>query len=471
MISITKFESFGGCSMQKKKKLFQRFHELPRNIPASNYRSWVLLNYAALMGGCVHILFIILFALVGVIPLALFNIASTIFWAFALLSNLKGYPRIGMLLVNTEIVLHAWLCTIVIGWDTGFHHYILVMPLAFFFMPWTVASKIITSAINIILYILLNLFFHSFTPLMPINSTLVMVFNFTNIAVFGFILAYIAFYYRAVVITMEEKLESEYKKTNAALIQRNEMLTQLNEELTEAADYVKSMLPRPLSEGTVKTDWRFIPSAALGGDAFGYQWIDEDHFAIYLLDVSGHGVGAALLSVSVMNALRSQSLPDTDFKDCKQVLESLNLAFPGEDNNDMFFTIWYGVYKKSTRELTYASGGHPPALLFGGNATGNSEASLLRTPCYVIGGMPEVTYEKRECTISKHDKLYIYSDGVYEVEKPDGSMWRLEEFTDFMINNRSEGQSTLDHLYRYANKLKQSDDFEDDFTIVEVSFG
>lgn len=72
---------------------------------------------------------------------------------------------------------------------------------------------------------------------------------------------------------------------------------------------------------------------------------------------------AAALSVSVMNALRSQSLPDTDSKDPEQVLVSLNAAFPGEENNDMFFTIWYGVYKKSTRELTYASGGHPPALL------------------------------------------------------------------------------------------------------------
>ncbi len=57
-----------------------------------------------------------------------------------------------------------------------------------------------------------------------------------------------------------------------------------------------------------------------------------------------------------------QSIPDTDFKDPARVLTSLNEAFPGEENNDMFFIMWYGVYKKSTRELTYASGGHPPAL-------------------------------------------------------------------------------------------------------------
>lgn|GEM_PF-4206152 len=244
----------------------------------------------------------------------------------------------------------------------------------------------------------------------------------------------------------------------------------LDKELEEAASYVKTMLPQAIRNGPVQIDWKFIPSAELGGDAFGYQWLDDDHFAIYLLDVSGHGVGAALLSVSVLNVLRSQSLADTDFKSPDQVLERLNMAFQGEKHNDMFFTIWYGVYRKSSRKLTYASGGHPPALLFSGSDVGNSEATLLRTPCYVIGGMPEITYEKRECTVGENDKLYIFSDGVYEVEKSDGSMWRFKEFTEFMTQNRTDGRSALENLYRHASYLNRLDDFEDDFTIVEVFF-
>jgi phosphoserine phosphatase RsbU/P len=102
----------------------------------------------------------------------------------------------------------------------------------------------------------------------------------------------------------------------------------------------------------VRIDWKFIPSNSLGGDAFGYHWLDDDNFAIYLLDISGHGVGAALLSVSVMNALRSESLLNTDFCEPDQVLASLNHAFPGEQHNDMFFTIWYGVFNKSSYSLT-----------------------------------------------------------------------------------------------------------------------
>ncbi|MGD9173219.1 MAG: hypothetical protein PVF29_03605, partial [Desulfobacterales bacterium] len=75
----------------------------------------------------------------------------------------------------------------------------------------------------------------------------------------------------------------------------------LNRELSEAADYVRTILPQPLTEGTIRTDWRFVPSTSLGGDAFGYHWVDKDHFAIYLIDVSGHGVGAALLVAKTMS--------------------------------------------------------------------------------------------------------------------------------------------------------------------------
>ena len=457
--------------MPLNKKLFQRFHEVPDYIPASQYRWWVFGNYSYSLGVAAHFLFIFLFALVGVKPLALFNIASSIMWAFAIYFNFKGYSKLSLTLGNIEMVLHAWLCTWLIGWNTGFHYYLLVLPFIFFLAPWPVVGKIIATFVNLILYSLLNHFYQTFTPLIAIDPVLMVVFKYTNIATFVFIASYFGFYYRAIVIEVETKLKTEHQKTNQALIERNEMLTKLNEELVEAADYVKSMLPEPISEGPVQTDWRFVPSTSLGGDAFGYHWIDEDHFAIYLLDVSGHGVGAALLSVSVMNTLRSQTLPDIDFKDAKQVLESLNMAFPGEDNNDMFFTIWYGVYNKSTRELTYASGGHPPALLLCDNISGDSESTLLRTPNNVIGGLSDLTCEKSECKIGEPSRLYIFSDGVYEVEKSDGSMWRFKEFAEFMHKAENSGQSRLDHLYRHAKKIGKSSNFEDDFTIVEVAFG
>jgi serine phosphatase RsbU (regulator of sigma subunit) len=60
---------------------------------------------------------------------------------------------------------------------------------------------------------------------------------------------------------------------------------------------------------------------------------------------------------------------------------------------------------------------------------------------------------------------------VYEVEKSDGSMWRFQEFADFISNVKKDGQPILDRLYNYAKKIGNSENFEDDFTIVEVAFG
>jgi serine phosphatase RsbU (regulator of sigma subunit)/HAMP domain-containing protein len=245
---------------------------------------------------------------------------------------------------------------------------------------------------------------------------------------------------------------------------------QTDEELTEAANYVKQMLPLPLNDGPVSIDWRFVPSASLGGDAFGYQWIDDDNLAVYLVDVSGHGVGAALLSVSIMNVLRSQTLSETDFSKPDEVLSTLNDAFPGEKHNDMFFTIWYGVYTKSTRTLSYASGGHPPALLISASEKQRFEMIPLRTKNNVIGAMPNVTYHNKKQLIPANSHLFIFSDGVYEHRRTDGSMWRLDEFSDFMFSLSIENRSKLERLHCHAKELCVEKSFEDDFTILEVAF-
>ena len=268
-------------------------------------------------------------------------------------------------------------------------------------------------------------------------------------------------------VTDQKKAEALLNKT---LLARNEVLKQLNNELSDAAGYVKTVLPQKISSGAILTDWRFIPSASLGGDCFGYHWIDEDHFALYLIDVSGHGWAAALLSVSVINVLRSHALPKTDFHKPEQVLFALNNTFPGERHNDMFFTIWYGVYCKSSRQLVYASGGHPPAVLFSGLSMENAQVEQLRTPNFIIGGDPDIIYQSGIKEIRIPARLFVFSDGVFDITKGDGSIWGFNEFLEFMAKPSSADQSTLDSLLRYAQELSQKVTFDDDFSILEIFF-
>ncbi|MCL2925314.1 MAG: response regulator, partial [Trichodesmium sp. MAG_R04] len=163
----------------------------------------------------------------------------------------------------------------------------------------------------------------------------------------------------------------------------------LEAELAEAADYVSSLLPEFLTE-PIKVESRFIPSHKLGGDCFDYYWLDENHLAVYLLDVAGHGLQAALPSVSVLNLLRSKAIPNLDYHKPSDVLRALNNTYQITYQNDKYFTIWYGVYNHSQSQLVYASAGHPPAILISGDGQ-CVQSQKLKPPGMPIGMFPETT--------------------------------------------------------------------------------
>jgi sigma-B regulation protein RsbU (phosphoserine phosphatase) len=235
-------------------------------------------------------------------------------------------------------------------------------------------------------------------------------------------------------------------------------------ELAEAADYVRSLLPAPLA-GPIATAWEFVSSSSLGGDGFGYFAIDDDHLALFLLDVCGHGVGAALLSVAAMHALTSQTLPEVDFHDPAQVLAGLNDAFPMENHRNMYFTIWYGVLRRSTRALRYASAGHPPAVLLGPGA----EPQRLRTDAMPIGSLPGVAYPVEEAAVPAGARLYLFSDGAYEITHPDGTLMRLDDFVGLLAARpESSGRSRIDAVVAAVRAAQGRDHFDDDLSILEV---
>ncbi len=257
------------------------------------------------------------------------------------------------------------------------------------------------------------------------------------------------------------------------LLQRNEAYAALlasrqalATELAQAADYVVSLIPEAIPAGSISTAWRFFPSAQLGGDSFGYHWIDEDHFAVYLLDVCGHGVGSALLSVSAFNAIRSQTLPNTDFRIPEKVLAALNDVFLMEHHNNLYFTIWYGVFNRRTRELSFASGGHPPAFL----VTKEGNLTHLFTNNMFIGGLPESLYKGDAVSVPPGAHLYVFSDGVYEVDAPGVKMWTLEELGEYLLDNRLNKGEDIDVLYRKMQAYHGQDILDDDFSMMAIHF-
>lgn len=257
-------------------------------------------------------------------------------------------------------------------------------------------------------------------------------------------------------------------KIRLVLNRLDQTLGELNRELTQASQYVLSLLPEPFKDEDVSVDWRFIPSKALGGDSLGYHWIDHNHLAIYVIDVSGHGAEASLHSVSVTNVLRYQTLPDTDFLVPGAVMAGLNRMFPMEDYHGLYFTAWYGVYDKASSQLVYSSAGHPPAVMISQKGPENVETKLLQTPNIFIGALQDTEFGEDCCRFNESCSLYIFSDGVYEIAKKNGDMWTFREFVLFLTQDAKLGFSALDRLFRHVLEMTGRDALDDDFAIIEV---
>jgi sigma-B regulation protein RsbU (phosphoserine phosphatase) len=256
---------------------------------------------------------------------------------------------------------------------------------------------------------------------------------------------------------------------NEAYRQLAESQRQLAEEIAQAAKYVKSLLPPPVKDGPVRIDWRFLPSTQLGGDAFGYHWLDKTHLAIYLLDVSGHGVGSSLLAVSVLNVLSQQTLARTDFFDPASVMRGLSSVFEMSRHSGKYFTLWYGVYDVPSRRLVFSGGGHPPALLLHGSSATDARFEELQPDGPVIGIGNLLPFENATVQLGPFARLLIYSDGAVEIAKPDGEMSTYEEFTAFV----SQWQHCDDLMERILERSKQvggADILADDCSLVQLDF-
>jgi serine phosphatase RsbU (regulator of sigma subunit) len=241
----------------------------------------------------------------------------------------------------------------------------------------------------------------------------------------------------------------------------------LDRDLQKASKYVLSLLPPPLTDGPVLAEWRFVPSMQLGGDAFGYSWLDPNTFAFYLLDVSGHGAGSAMHSVTVLNVLRQRALPQVDFEHPAEVLGSLNDRFQMDSHGGLYFTMWYGVYRAGDRELTFSSAGHHPAFLVPAD---KQAATPLGMPALMIGAMPGVEYETQQVTLPAGSSVYLFSDGVFEVETTSQERWSLSDFEPMLLEPAVPGTMESDRLYAGVKRVTGSGPLDDDFSLMVLTF-
>lgn len=243
---------------------------------------------------------------------------------------------------------------------------------------------------------------------------------------------------------------------------------ELDSELRSASDFVKGLLPPPgeCIPG-VRLEWTFLPSSHLGGDLFQVARWGEDYLGFMVLDMSGHGIGAALRAVSLSMFFNGEHIPKAfPSLDPGEIVTHLNQQnLMGEDGN--YFTIWIGVWQCSTRLLRYASAGHPGSVL----VKKNKESIVLGGPSWPIGFSPEAVYRTESVVVHEGDRVYLFSDGIYEVMNGDGDIWGRKRLQQAL---ESEGHRQmlcgLICILEKSRAWNHQDFFDDDVALVGLEF-
>jgi sigma-B regulation protein RsbU (phosphoserine phosphatase) len=259
--------------------------------------------------------------------------------------------------------------------------------------------------------------------------------------------------------------QNELLQTRQQLI---ETKLELEREFSDAAKYVRQMLPPPLA-GHENIDWQFHPSMKLGGDGLGYRQVDDDRIAFYILDVTGHGLGSALLAVTALELLRNRNPASRiDFGRPAEVIDRLNRSFQMKEHDGKFFSAWYGVYSRSKRTVTYANAGHPPALLL---KREDENSSLAKTApgTSVLGIMPQIDIPEITIAFPPRSELYLFTDGLYELLDPKGGRGSYDEFLAYLRQANEAGTPLWTAIRGWHEDSQQKKRIDDDVSILRFA--
>ncbi len=209
----------------------------------------------------------------------------------------------------------------------------------------------------------------------------------------------------------------------------------LEEDLKAAATIQKSLLPINLpSWPELEVAWKFMPCDLIGGDIFNVIPLDENHLGFYMLDVSGHGVPAAMVTVSVAQLMTPHSgylkkrIPYPPFYQIlspSEVLQDLDREYPLERFNK-YFTMVYLLLNLDQMKVVYSNAAHPPPLLL--HREGGLE--LLDKGGTIIGFNDMIPVEQEEKQLRPGDKVILHTDGVVEYFNRENKQFGFERLYD-----------------------------------------
>jgi sigma-B regulation protein RsbU (phosphoserine phosphatase) len=279
------------------------------------------------------------------------------------------------------------------------------------------------------------------------------------------------------VINLEQRLEEDKRK----LADVNRSLTQaydiIRKDLDAAARMQRSLLPMASTIHGIHCDSLFIPASAVAGDIFNFFGLSPTAAGFYLLDVSGHGIPAAMLSVTLSKTLAARPAQNSPLVETNadgsysirpphEAIAEVNRRF--QDQGDMYFTMAYGIVDKVSHCLKLALAGHPqPILLREGKPP-----QPLGEAGFPVGVMPEMTYDLLEYQIEQGDRLFLCSDGVLESANSMGEQYGVDRLMDFLDQHRRDPmEALLKSLESTMYEWTEASEFADDVSLLALEMG
>jgi len=270
------------------------------------------------------------------------------------------------------------------------------------------------------------------------------------------------------------RLTYEFKLAQHLLMEKQ---MQLEKYLHSAAHIQRSLVPSRFPRvGNLDFAWRFIPCKKIGGDLFNVLQLDEETVMAYVLDVSGHGISSAMVTVSVYQSLsqhlgqilkeRLDSPPYYRILSPAEVLRKLDAEYPFE-RFEMFFTICYLLLNPATGRIRYSNAGHPPPIVV--RADGSRE--VLQRGGTVIGMGGVVPFEEGETTLCAGDRLFLYTDGVTEHADGTTELFGEERFSGHLVDLREVPlHGVCSRMIELLQGFGREKPLEDDVTLLGIEY-
>lgn len=255
-------------------------------------------------------------------------------------------------------------------------------------------------------------------------------------------------------------------RQRADLVERQR---QIDADMELARRIQQSMFPPYCQFGAFKLCAEIMTSAAVGGDFYGCLPFGhpEHRVDLYIGDVQGKGVAAALIMMLITSTLRSAaSVRHTPL----EIVTAANRRFRQYMTDELaqFASLFYFSYDINTRTLSYAKAGHEDALLI---RSGTGEMTTLSTSGYFLGIFDEADYEEKSVTVGEGDRLYLFTDGVNVIEDAAGKRLDYDDFFQIILRHNSLpiGES-IDRIAKDLIKMNGDRRLKDDVGLLAVEF-